>query len=107
MALTHAGGRLLLILLCYYVLLCTKLTYLTAKAWPFPIGFNNNNFGGGTKKCMRAGDGKLLYYKSWPQYEGTLSETITNGTRLFLCTLDISTHMYASAHMYVHLHALL
>ena len=66
MALTHSGGRLLLILLCYYVLLCTKLTYLTAKAWPFPIGFNNNNFGGGTKNCMRAGDGKLLYYKSWP-----------------------------------------
>ena len=25
-----------------------------------------DNLGCGTKKCMRAGDGQLLYYKSWP-----------------------------------------
>ena len=30
------------------------------------INFNDNNFGCGTKKCMRAGDEKQLYYKSWP-----------------------------------------
>ena len=35
-------------------------------AWPFSIDFSDNNFGCGTKKCMRAGDRKQLYYKSWP-----------------------------------------
>ena len=59
----QAGGYYLL---CYYILFCTKPTYLTARAWPFSIDFNDNNFGCGTKKCMRARDGKLLYYKSWP-----------------------------------------
>ena len=54
-------------LLCYYVLFCTKPTYLTARAWPFSVDFNDNNFGCGTKKCMQVGDGKLLYYKSWPK----------------------------------------
>ena len=51
-------------LLCYYILFCTKPAYLTARAWPFSIHFNDNNFGCGThKQCTRAGDGKL-YYKS-------------------------------------------
>ena len=54
-------------LLCYYILFCTKsAAYLTARAWPFSIHFNDNNFGCGIKKCTRVGDGKLLYYKSWP-----------------------------------------
>ena len=64
-----AGGYYLL---CYYILFCTKPTYLTARVWPFSIDFNDNNFGCGTKKCMRAGDRKLLYYKSWPNYEGLI-----------------------------------
>ena len=59
-------------LLCYYISFCTKPAYLTSRAWPFSLDFNDNNFGCGTKKCMRAGDGKLLYhYKSWPNNEST------------------------------------
>ncbi len=64
MPLGHAGGRLLFII--YYTLFYTKPANLTAGAWPFSIDFNGNSFGCVTKKCMRAGDGKLLYYKSWP-----------------------------------------
>ena len=36
--------------LCYYMLFCTKPTYLTVRAWPFSIDFNDNDFGCGTKK---------------------------------------------------------
>ena len=43
--------------------------------WPFSVDFNNNNFGCGTvtKKCMRAGDRKQLYYKSYMALESYLS----------------------------------
>ena len=63
---TYPCGRAVII---YYVivLFCTKPTSLTARAWPFSIDFNDNNFRCGAKKCIRAGDGKLLYYKSWPK----------------------------------------
>ena len=66
MPLTHADGQLLFIIVCYYILFYTKSACLTARVWPFSMHFNDNNFGCSTKKCTRAGGGKLLYYKSWP-----------------------------------------
>ena len=42
-------------LLCYYILFCTKPAYLTARAWPFSIDFNDNHFGCGTKKMYTGG----------------------------------------------------
>ena len=55
-------------LLCYYILCCTKPAFLTARAWPFSIDFNDNNFGCGTKNACGRGTGNYqLYYKSWPK----------------------------------------
>ena len=76
----RAGGYYLL---CYYILFCTKPAYLTARTWPFSIDFNDNNFGCGTKKCMWVGDGKLLYYKSWP-YNGATRDVLIILIEIFM-----------------------
>ena len=62
----QVGGYYLLFII-YYTLFYTKPANLTTGAWSFSLDFNGNNFRYGTyRKCMWAGDGKLLYYKSWP-----------------------------------------
>ena len=59
----QAGGYYLL---CYYILFCTKPTYLTARAWPFSIDFNDNNLDAVPKNARGRGTGN--YYITLYQY---------------------------------------